>query len=244
MFELAAATERSSVVRSATWMYASSSILATNGEAPKRWLANSSHAARLSTRPTIDTVRLLKKQFVVEGSSEAKMLDLAKAVTPPVGIFAELSSQEVKAKKEKLVEEHWARKEAHAAKLAAEQKAEAIREEQELAYRASQEIAGNAAARGSQEIAGNAAARGSQIRKRGLPSAALPAPKRSQSEIEQKKDQEITGTIYRRLREIIAEIGKGKGYGVVLELGSPMVLYSDPSDDITDEVLKAFDASS
>ena len=60
----------------------------------------------------------------------------------------------------------------------------------------------------------------------------------------QKKDQEITGTIYRRLREIIAEIGKEKGYGVVLELGSPMVLYSDPSDDITDEVLKAFDASS
>lgn len=60
----------------------------------------------------------------------------------------------------------------------------------------------------------------------------------------QKKDQELTGTILGRLREIIGEIGKQKGYGLVLELGSPMVLYYDPADDISAEVLKAFDASS
>jgi outer membrane protein len=60
----------------------------------------------------------------------------------------------------------------------------------------------------------------------------------------QKKDQELTGAIVGRLQEIIKEIGDKKGYTLILELGSASVLYYKTSDDITDEVLKAFDARS
>jgi len=60
----------------------------------------------------------------------------------------------------------------------------------------------------------------------------------------QKKDQELTGTIVSSLQEVIKEIGDAKGYTLILELGSNQVLYYKKSDDITDEVLKAFDARS
>ncbi len=65
----------------------------------------------------------------------------------------------------------------------------------------------------------------------------------SQAEL-QKKDQELTGTIVGSLQKIIKEIGDSKGYTLILELGSSPVLYFKSSDDITDEVLTAFDKQS
>ncbi len=65
----------------------------------------------------------------------------------------------------------------------------------------------------------------------------------SQAEL-QKKDQELTGTIVAKLQEIIKEIGDNRGYTLILELGSSPVLYYKTSDDITAEVLKAFDKQS
>ena len=59
----------------------------------------------------------------------------------------------------------------------------------------------------------------------------------------QKKDQELTGAIVRRLQEVISQVGDEKGYTLILELGTA-VLYFKSSDNITDEVLKAFDATS
>ncbi len=65
----------------------------------------------------------------------------------------------------------------------------------------------------------------------------------SQAEL-QKKDQELTGTIVAKLQAIIKEIGDKRGYTLILELGSSSVLYFKTSDDITEEVLKAFDKQS
>jgi outer membrane protein len=57
-----------------------------------------------------------------------------------------------------------------------------------------------------------------------------------------KKDSELTGQILRRLAVVIQEIGKRDGYTMVLENSASSVLYGDPSIDITDEVLRTFDA--
>lgn len=65
----------------------------------------------------------------------------------------------------------------------------------------------------------------------------------SQAEL-QKKDQQLTGTIVASLQQIIKEIGDAKGYTLILELGSSPVLYFKTTDDITEEVLKKFDARS
>ena len=62
---------------------------------------------------------------------------------------------------------------------------------------------------------------------------------RSQSELQQ-KEQELTATILVRLREIIRELAKEKGYTVVLEKNDNMVLFSLEKDDLTEDVIKVF----
>jgi outer membrane protein len=62
---------------------------------------------------------------------------------------------------------------------------------------------------------------------------------RSQQEIQQ-KEQELTGPILNRLRTIIGEIAKQKGFTVVLEKNENTVLYSQDRDDITQEVVTTF----
>lgn len=57
-----------------------------------------------------------------------------------------------------------------------------------------------------------------------------------------KKDQELTGSILKDLAIVIQEIGEREGYTVILENSSSSVLYGSKSIDITDSVLKAFDA--
>lgn len=55
----------------------------------------------------------------------------------------------------------------------------------------------------------------------------------------QKRDQEISGPIIKKLREIVAQLSKEKGYTLVIDTGS--VIYADAQDDITDEVIKRYD---
>ena len=57
-----------------------------------------------------------------------------------------------------------------------------------------------------------------------------------------KKDQELTGSILKELAVVIQEIGEREGYTVILENSSSSVLYGSKSIDITDSVIKAFDA--
>jgi len=57
-----------------------------------------------------------------------------------------------------------------------------------------------------------------------------------------KKDQELTGSILKDLAVVIQEIGEREAYTVILENSSNSVLYGSKSIDITDSVIKAFDA--
>ncbi len=62
---------------------------------------------------------------------------------------------------------------------------------------------------------------------------------RNQQEF-QKRDQEISEPIIKKLRNIVAQISKDKGYTLVIDTAS--VVYADAKDDITDEVIKRYDA--
>lgn len=57
-----------------------------------------------------------------------------------------------------------------------------------------------------------------------------------------KKDQELTGSILKDLAVVIQEIGERDGYTLILENSSSSVLYGSKSIDITESVIKAFDA--
>lgn len=62
----------------------------------------------------------------------------------------------------------------------------------------------------------------------------------SQTEVKKKED-ELTSVILKEIHEIIEKIGKSEGYTLILEQG--MILYSDKSIDLTDEVIKKYDES-
>ncbi len=65
----------------------------------------------------------------------------------------------------------------------------------------------------------------------------------SQAEL-QRKDAELSTDIIGTLQKIIRKIGEEKGYTVILELNSSAVLYFQSSDDVTPEVITAYDAQS
>lgn len=56
----------------------------------------------------------------------------------------------------------------------------------------------------------------------------------------QKKERDLTVPIVDKMKKVIAKISKDKGLTLVLE-NSPMVLFSEPALDITDDVIKAFE---
>ena len=56
----------------------------------------------------------------------------------------------------------------------------------------------------------------------------------------QQKDNEMTGAIVRDLALVVQQIGQKSGYTMVMEKGS--LLWAVPSIDITDEVIRAYDA--
>lgn len=62
---------------------------------------------------------------------------------------------------------------------------------------------------------------------------------RNQQEF-QKRDQEISEPIIKKLRGIVSELAKEKGYTLVIDTNS--VVYAETSDDITAEVIKRYDA--
>lgn len=62
---------------------------------------------------------------------------------------------------------------------------------------------------------------------------------RSEMEIQQKQ-RELTGPILNKLRSIINEVAKSKGYTVILEKNENMVLFSPDKDDLTAEVVATF----
>jgi outer membrane protein len=57
----------------------------------------------------------------------------------------------------------------------------------------------------------------------------------------QQKDNEITGAIVRDLATIVRQIGQKNGYTMVMEKGN--LLWAIPSVDITDEVIRNYDAT-
>jgi len=63
---------------------------------------------------------------------------------------------------------------------------------------------------------------------------------RSQSEIQQ-KERDLTQPIISRLRATISDIAKKRDYSLVLEKNENQVLYSLEKDDITSDVISAFD---
>ncbi|MEK6704540.1 MAG: OmpH family outer membrane protein [Bdellovibrionota bacterium] len=62
---------------------------------------------------------------------------------------------------------------------------------------------------------------------------------RSQAEI-QRKEHELTQPIIGRLREVISELAKQKGYSMVFEKNENTVLYSLDKDDLTNDVINGY----
>ena len=62
---------------------------------------------------------------------------------------------------------------------------------------------------------------------------------RSQGEIQQ-KEHELTQPIISKLRGVIEEVAKAKGYSLVLERNENNVLFAPLNDDITNDVVAAY----
>ena len=63
--------------------------------------------------------------------------------------------------------------------------------------------------------------------------------KNSRDELQQ-KDNQVTGAIVRDLATVVRQLGEKNGYTMVMEKGT--LLWAIPSADITDEVIRAYDA--
>lgn len=63
----------------------------------------------------------------------------------------------------------------------------------------------------------------------------------SQEQLRRKNDQ-IVGELVVKLRKIVDEYGRNEGYTIILERGAQSVLFADASIDVTDAVVKKFDA--
>jgi outer membrane protein len=63
--------------------------------------------------------------------------------------------------------------------------------------------------------------------------------KTSSDELQQ-RDRQMTGAIVRDLAMVVQQIGRRDGYTMVMEKGS--LLWATPSIDITDQVIRAYDA--
>jgi len=67
------------------------------------------------------------------------------------------------------------------------------------------------------------------------------AYKDSQGEL-QLKDNELTADILKELTELIRDFGKREGFTLILENSSSTVLYSSQNADLTDRIIKEYDA--
>ncbi len=57
----------------------------------------------------------------------------------------------------------------------------------------------------------------------------------------QQTDADLTRKILESLLKVVQDVGKNKGYTMVLEKTESSIVYADESIDMTDEVIKAFD---
>lgn len=55
-----------------------------------------------------------------------------------------------------------------------------------------------------------------------------------------KKDQEVSEPIIKKLRTVVSDVAKEKGYSLVIDASS--VVYAETGDDMTEEVIKRYDA--
>lgn len=62
---------------------------------------------------------------------------------------------------------------------------------------------------------------------------------KSQMEI-QKKERELTAPILEKMKKVIAKLAKDKGYSMVIE-NTQMILYTDGTGDLTNDVVTAFE---
>lgn len=60
----------------------------------------------------------------------------------------------------------------------------------------------------------------------------------------QQKDADFTRKIIDEILKTARQLGKEKGYGIILEKAESSVIYGDPALDLTDDVIKAYNASS
>ena len=58
----------------------------------------------------------------------------------------------------------------------------------------------------------------------------------------QQKDNEFTKQILEELFKVIKEVGEKEGYTLILEQSESSILYADEKVNLTDKVIKAFDA--
>jgi outer membrane protein len=56
-------------------------------------------------------------------------------------------------------------------------------------------------------------------------------------------DSEYTGSILRALEQIIRNVGERDGYTVIFEAQSSGLVYADPATDLTDEIVRTYNAS-
>ena len=59
----------------------------------------------------------------------------------------------------------------------------------------------------------------------------------------QQRDADLTKRILNELFEILQAVGKDGGYSMILEKNEGAVIYADETIDLTDELIKAYDAS-
>lgn len=59
----------------------------------------------------------------------------------------------------------------------------------------------------------------------------------------QQKDAEFTKTIITDLSKVINEFGEKEGYTVILEKTESALLYADPGVDLTEKIIKLYDAA-
>lgn len=59
----------------------------------------------------------------------------------------------------------------------------------------------------------------------------------------QRKNMKLVGSMVKKLREVVEEVGQQEGFVVILEKSSQAVLYADNKIDITEKVIEEFDAA-
>lgn len=59
----------------------------------------------------------------------------------------------------------------------------------------------------------------------------------------QRKDAEFTGRIINELFEVMQKLGAEGGYAMIIERNEGAIVYADPKVDLTDELIKAYDAT-